>query len=100
MRSRKASVNRLDENMTFQSTGNNWYGLPNGWRDRFSAIWPGFVYVPRKGTYSFCTVSDDGSLLYLNGKLLVNNDGLRGMRRICKSRAFNQMPPAWLLKWK
>jgi len=87
MRKRKATVNRLDENMNFQSTGNNWYGLNAGWRDRFSAMWSGCGYMPRTGRYTFCTVADDGSMLYIGGERLVNNDGLHGMRR--RSAAVN-----------
>lgn len=32
------------------------------------------------GKYTFWTASDDGSKLYIDGKLVVNNDGLHGMR--------------------
>jgi len=36
--------------------------------------------VPEDGMYTFYTASDDGSRLWLNGKLVVDNDGLHGMR--------------------
>ncbi len=35
----------------------------------------GFVNIPTNGTYTFYVNSDDGSKLWLDGALLVNNDG-------------------------
>lgn len=43
--------------------------------DHFAARYTGLVTVPRDGRYVFYLRSDDGSRLYLDGKLLVNNDG-------------------------
>ncbi len=34
--------------------------------------------VPKNGIYIFYTSSDDGSKLYVGGKLVVDNDGLHG----------------------
>ncbi|MBE7173376.1 MAG: right-handed parallel beta-helix repeat-containing protein [Williamsia sp.] len=44
----------------------------------YAILWQGFITVPASGTYTFETLSDDGSLLYINGSAtpLVNNDGL------------------------
>ena len=47
-------------------------------RDKFALRFTGQLRVPQKGRYSFFTTSDDGSRLYINGKLVVNNDGLHG----------------------
>jgi hypothetical protein len=41
----------------------------------FSVEWRGFIVVPRRGTYSFAIVSDDGASLYVRGKLVVDNQG-------------------------
>ena len=43
----------------------------------------GNLKVKRAGSYKFCTTSDDGSLFYVDGKLVVNNDGLHGARQVC-----------------
>ncbi len=40
----------------------------------------GYVKVEKDGIYTFYTESDDGSCLYVNDKLVVNNDGFHGMR--------------------
>jgi hypothetical protein len=42
-------------------------------------IWKGYLSVPQTGGYQFYTESDDGSMLYLDGNLIVNNDGEHGM---------------------
>jgi hypothetical protein len=41
----------------------------------FSAIWEGFIDVDITGAYSFQLVSDDGSWLYIDDKLVINNGG-------------------------
>jgi hypothetical protein len=47
-----------------------------GVNDYFAFVWEGTINIPTAGTYTFETVSDDGSKLYFNGNNLVNNDGL------------------------
>ena len=37
-------------------------GTASGW-SQFSVEWTGFIRVPEPGTYTFSTVSDDGSVL-------------------------------------
>jgi hypothetical protein len=46
----------------------NEYGL------RFEA----WIDIPETAVYSFYTISDDGSQLYINDKMIVNNDGCHG----------------------
>jgi len=48
-------------------------------RDAFALRFTGNLFVPQSGTYTFYLASDDGARLYLDGKLLINNDGLHGM---------------------
>ncbi len=48
--------------------------------DGFALRFTGTISVPRAGKYTFATTSDDGSRLYINDQLLVDNDGLHGMR--------------------
>jgi hypothetical protein len=40
--------------------------------DGFSARWTGSIRTRDAGTYQFCTVSDDGSRLWINGDLVIN----------------------------
>jgi alpha-L-fucosidase len=44
----------------------------------FGFRYGGYVTVPRDGVYTFYTLSDDGSRLYIADRLVVDNDGLHG----------------------
>jgi putative heme-binding domain-containing protein len=47
--------------------------------DQFALRFTGMISVPKSGAYTFFISSDDGSRLYINDTLVVNNDGLHGM---------------------
>jgi len=53
--------------------------LPEHRDSDFAFRYSGFVDVPEEGSWTFFTRSDDGSRLYLDGKLLVQNDGTHPM---------------------
>merc|ERR1711966_534350 len=81
----KTKKRRADKVMTvaqinYRSTGGNWRGLNRAYQNNYFARFTGWVNVPRKGTYKFRTVSDDGSMLWVNNKRVVNNDRPHGMR--------------------
>jgi alpha-mannosidase len=42
----------------------------------------GWLLAPARGVYRLCLASDDGSRLWLDGKLVVDNDGLHGASEI------------------
>ncbi len=44
----------------------------------FAFNFTGYIKVPTDGQYTFYTNSDDGSNFYVDGNLVVNNDGLHG----------------------
>lgn len=46
--------------------------------DQFAVRFTATLVVPQDGEYTFFTTSDDGSRLYIDGKLVVNNDGAHG----------------------
>jgi hypothetical protein len=50
----------------------------------FAWVFGGTLMIEKAGSYSLCTKSDDGSLLYVNDELLVDNDGLHGPEQKCK----------------
>ncbi len=52
-------------------------GMP---KDAFGLKYDGYIKIPKDGIYTFYTSSDDGSGLYINDKLVVNNDGKHGMQ--------------------
>ncbi|WP_088437300.1 PA14 domain-containing protein [Sulfurospirillum diekertiae] len=41
--------------------------------DNFQVIWSGYIYIPKNGTWTFYTQSDDGVKLTINGSLIINN---------------------------
>ncbi|WP_433834218.1 family 20 glycosylhydrolase [Flavobacterium anhuiense] len=36
----------------------------------------GYIFIPETGNYTFSTLSDDGSTLFIDNELIVNNDGI------------------------
>ena len=51
--------------------------LPEHGEDHFGFRWSGLIDVQKAGRYEFFTRSDDGSVLFVDGKLVVDNDGTR-----------------------
>lgn len=49
--------------------------------DYFAYNFRTLIRIPEKGVYRFYTFSDDGSMLYIDGKVVVNNDGGHSGRR-------------------
>jgi len=47
--------------------------------ENYAFVYECHVRVPRDGVYTFSTVSDDGSRLFVDGVRVVDNDGLHGM---------------------
>lgn len=48
-------------------------------QDNVSIQWVGQIKITTAGTYTFGTASDDGSRLFIDGVLIVNNDGGKGV---------------------
>jgi len=47
--------------------------------DKYGYVFNGLIKIPKDGIYTFYLSSDDGSKLFIDDKLLVDNDGLHGM---------------------
>lgn len=47
--------------------------------EQFAFEYTGYINIPDNGAYRFYTSSDDGSQLFINDQLVVDNDGLHGM---------------------
>lgn len=53
--------------------------IPNNiLREPFSIRWVGKMAIPEDGVYRFGTRSDDGSFVYIDGRLVVDNGGVHG----------------------
>jgi hypothetical protein len=68
-------VQRFDTINLDAGVGAFWPGGPG---DYLAARYEGRIFLPESGVYTFGTSSDDGSLLYVDGQLVVNSDGLHG----------------------
>lgn len=53
-------------------------GTTGNGADNFVFAFDGYIQIDVAGNYRFYTSSDDGSRLYINGNLLINNDGAQG----------------------
>jgi alpha-L-fucosidase len=47
-------------------------------KEKFGIVLEGFIKIPEADVYNFYLSSDDGSRLHVDGKLLIDNDGLHG----------------------
>lgn len=50
----------------------------SGRNDYYGLTFEGRIGIPQSGYYTFTTISDDGTKLYVNDQLVVNNDGFHG----------------------
>ena len=67
---------RIDLPIQFTDQGGStWPINPVGRQDNFSVSWDGYVYVPAADSYTFALNSDDGSYLWVDDTLLIDNGG-------------------------
>jgi hypothetical protein len=71
----KILMSRVDEVLLFP-----WHDSQAPFLGAFSVEWTGWIYIPEDGSYKFATFSDDGSSVYIDERLVVENWG-RHMRR-------------------
>ncbi len=50
--------------------------------DNFAYRYTGYIKIPEDGLYTFYLSSDDGSRLYINDSLVVDNDGIHAMGEV------------------
>ena len=61
------------------STAGAWIWAPPSLADRFAAVFDGVLAVPVSGRWRLHLMSDDGSRLFLDGRNVLDHDGLHGM---------------------
>lgn len=77
---KKPDLKRVDKQVNFASTQEDWPGTP--FKDFFYARWTGTIRIPAEGQYTFSLISDDGSRLFIDGKLVVDNGGAHAMEEV------------------
>ncbi|MFN3484874.1 MAG: PA14 domain-containing protein [Planctomycetota bacterium] len=73
----RPAVRRVDRQINYSSTPGKF--ADTDLDDCFYVRWTGLLRVPRDGTYTFYLESDDGSRLWIDGRLVVENGGLHPM---------------------
>lgn len=73
-------IKRVDAQINYPSTDGAWTGLPGSMADTFGSRHSGAIRIDTAGAYTFYIESDDGSKMWLNDALIINNDGLHGMQ--------------------
>lgn len=73
----KPAARKIDRQINFAETKGRFNGT--GLIDQFYVRWTGSIRIPKDGKYTFSLESDDGSRLLLDGRLIVDNNGLHGM---------------------
>ena len=60
--------------MNFGSSGNAFPSPYNSGASNFEALYTGKISIATAGVYTFTTASDDGSVLFVDGAMVVNNN--------------------------
>jgi len=73
------AMDKVVNTINFPSNKGAWIGHPA--KDNYAARFSGFLQITQKGTYRFSLASDDGSRLFIGNSLVIDNDGLHGLRK-------------------
>src|SRR6185369_6523845 len=70
------SAAKMQQLQPIKTSVANKFNLDNKNRkDKFGYIYSGYISISKTGMYDFYTTSDDGSLLYIDDQLIVDNNG-------------------------
>jgi hypothetical protein len=63
----------------------------------FAFNFEGYITIPKDGLYTFYLTTNDGGILYLDNKVLINNDGLHPLAEAAKPVALKAgLHPIWV----
>jgi hypothetical protein len=69
-------------NIDFQLSGSGGFAT-SGRDENVAALFEGYLDFPINDSYYICITSDDGSKLFIEGSLVISNDGLHGSVQEC-----------------
>jgi hypothetical protein len=79
LNSRHPDMQRVVYAINYNNFNNNkWSGLTK--EDNYAVRWEGSIRINTQGTYTFYLTSDDGSKLWVDEDLIVNNGGLHSKK--------------------
>ncbi len=61
--------------------------IPEGVKGNIGLVFTGYIDVPQDDVYTFALTSDDGSQLWIDGRLTIDNDGPHGPRTVTGQKA-------------
>jgi len=67
----------LVDSINYPATDGFWIGLNKNYQNNYVARFRGHINVPSSGDYQFFARCADGCMVYINGKVVVKNDGLK-----------------------
>jgi hypothetical protein len=86
---------KIDSNLEF-----NWdYEEEKPISSPFSITWKGYVDIPTPGTYTFRLTSDDGSWLYIDDLLIIDNGGIHAIKSMTGKHALEKGKHKILVKY-
>lgn len=65
------------DTINYGATDGFWIGLNKNYQNNYVARFRGHINVPSSGDYTFYARCADGCMIYINGKVVVKNDGLK-----------------------
>jgi len=71
-------VTRIDKKINFQKSD---IEPKVEYKESYSVEWEGYLFVPRNSKYFLSITSDDGSLVYLDDSLILDNRGIHPARK-------------------
>ena len=64
--------------------------IPDSCHGNIGLILSGYIEVPADGIYTFSLLSDDGSYLMIDGRMVVDNDGEHSPRELVGQHAMRR----------
>jgi len=87
----------IDSDISIATVFKRWHAEPPA---VFSVQWSGYVHAERAGRYTFSLTSDDGSRLYIDGHLVVRNDGMHAAMTESGAIELDEGPHEVLLQYR
>jgi putative membrane-bound dehydrogenase-like protein len=94
---RRPVLRRADAQVNFAEATGPFAGTSLA--EKFAVRWTGFIDVPKAGPYTLYLTSDDGSRLFLDDQLVVDNGGSHAMREKSGERELSAGPHSVRLEY-
>ncbi|HKB05858.1 MAG TPA: PQQ-dependent sugar dehydrogenase [Gemmataceae bacterium] len=86
---RTPDLTRTDPRLIYTASSLPWPGLGDAFADTFAARFTGFLKIDTPGRYTLTARSGDGSMVWLDGELIIDNDGVHEMRSQSAARTLS-----------